>query len=171
MRRSQKLRVPEGVGPLVCGDALVLPKADPAMEYPAWPAGVLRCEDRRITLWLARDRRKRQLERNPGGEQLTALHSRHQRCCDATRRRRALRGPSTWGRPSSSASSASHRLLWPRARSKTSATVTGSRWPLDSQPLRASAPRRQKAHECTTCRSKPWEVYRLLRNQSGRSEG
>ena len=111
MRRSQKLRVPEGVGPLVCGDALVLPKADPAMEYPAWPAGVLRCEDRRITLWLARDRRKRQLERNPGGEQLMALHSRHQRCGKDWRR--GSGGSSSRGRPSNRGDQATARARHP----------------------------------------------------------
>ncbi|KAI5890973.1 uncharacterized protein SCHCODRAFT_02627784 [Schizophyllum commune H4-8] len=93
-------------------------EGSPAVEYPAWPTGVLRYEDRRITLWLARDLRKRQLERNPGGEQLMTLHSRHQRCCEVgtTLRRRSRRRPSCSASTASTASSGLERgrrpALW-----------------------------------------------------------
>ena len=40
------MRVPGGIGPLVCGDATELPKADPAMRYPAWPSDLPRRDDR-----------------------------------------------------------------------------------------------------------------------------
>ena len=48
MTGFQKLRVPQGVGPVVCGDALILPKAVPAMRYPAWPSDILQRRDRRV---------------------------------------------------------------------------------------------------------------------------
>ena len=49
MYESQKLRVPGRIGPLVCGDATELPRADPAMRYPAWSSDLPWREDRGLT--------------------------------------------------------------------------------------------------------------------------